>query len=148
MEHIHLFEVISQVFAFIGPQNAKGQAQQGPQMHGFPGMLVHIRHVMDLGMAVVAWGDAVIRLGGQNLVGLGLAVGPALLLESRLEIPAAAAAAEVVGPVGGHVNKIFFAHNGPDHIPQVFGHRISKAFSHQLARILNRELDLTVFVPV
>lgn len=99
-------------------------------------------------MAVVARGDAVTCLGGQDLVGLGLAVGPALLLKSRLEIPAAAAAAEVVGPVGGHVNKIFFTHNRPDHIPQVFGYRIAQGLSHQLAGILDREFYLTFLVPV
>ena len=48
-------------------------------MHGLPGVSQLIAQVVDLGMAVVAGGDGVSRLGGQDLVGLELAVGPAFI---------------------------------------------------------------------
>jgi hypothetical protein len=59
-----------------------------------------------------------------------------------LQEPAAAAAAEVVGAVGVHVDEVLFTDHRLDHIAQVLGHRIAEAFAHQLAGILDRELDL------
>jgi len=111
-------------------------------------MVVDFGHIMDLGMAVVARRDAIGCLGGQNLVGLGLAVSPSLLGESGLKESAAAAAAKVIGLIGGHVHKVFFPDNRPDHISHVFGNRITKGLSDQLTGILKRELDLTFLVPV
>jgi hypothetical protein len=111
-------------------------------------MVVDLGHIMDLGMTVMAGRDAIGRLGGQNLVGLGLAVCPSLFCESGLQEPAAAAAAKVIGAVGGHVNKVFFPDHGPDHISHVFGHGISIGLSDQLAGILKGKLDLSFLVPV
>lgn len=79
-------------------------------------MVVDLGHIMDLGMAVVARRDAIGCLGGQDLIGLGLAVSPSLLGESGLKESTAAAAAKVIGSVGGHVDKIFFPDNRPDHV--------------------------------
>jgi len=45
-------------------------------MNRLPGMVVLVTQIMDLGMAVVARGDAVVRLGGKDLAGLEFAVGP------------------------------------------------------------------------
>ena len=117
-------------------------------MYGLPCMVIDFRHIMHLGVAVVAGCDAIGCLGGQDLVGLGLAVGPPLLLKTGLQIPAATAAAEVVGTVRGHVHKIFFTHHRFDDIPQIFGNRITQGLSDQLTGILDRELDLALFVPV
>jgi len=47
-----------------------------------------------------------------------------------------------------HVDKVFFTHNRFYRISQIFGHRISKALSHQLAGILHREFDFQIFVPI
>jgi hypothetical protein len=47
-----------------------------------------------------------------------------------------------------HFYKVFFTHNRFHGIPQVFGHRISKGFSHQLAGILNRKFNLQILVPI
>ena len=116
-------------------------------MNRLPGMVIDFGHVMDLGMAVMAGRDAVLSLGGQNLVGLGLAVSPALLLETGLQVSATAAAAEVIGTVGGHVDKVFFTYHCLDHIPQIFGHRIAKGFTDQLAGILDGEFNLSFLVP-
>jgi hypothetical protein len=79
---------------------------------------------------------------------LELAVLQALLLESGLEKAAAAAATEVVGPVGLHVDEILLAHHGFDHEAQVFSNGIPVAFAHDLAGILDREFDFQVLVPV
>jgi len=103
---------------------------------------------MDLGMAVMARRDAIGCLGGQNLIGLGLAVGSSLLLKTRLEIPTTTATAEVVGPIGGHVHKVFFTHNRLNHISHILGNRIAKGFSNQLTGILEGELNLTFLIPV
>jgi hypothetical protein len=111
-------------------------------------MIIDFSHIMHLGMTVMTGGDAIGSLGGKDLIGLGLSIGPSLLLESGLQIPAAAAAAEIIGFIGRHIHKIFFTHHSPDHISKVFGHRIPKGFSYQLAGILNRKLDFQILVPV
>jgi hypothetical protein len=103
---------------------------------------------MDLGMAVVAWCNAVIRLGRQNLICFEFPVATTRFRISGLEKPAAAATAVIVRPVRVHVDKIFFTHNRFHRIPQIFGHRISKTLSHQLAGILNREFDFQILVPI
>ena len=73
---------------------------------------------------------------------------PGVLPDNRTAESAAAAAAEIVGPVGVHVDEIFFSHHGFDHKPQVFGHRVAEGFAHQLAGVLNRKFDFAVLVPV
>jgi hypothetical protein len=65
-----------------------------------------------------------------------------------LQISAAAAATVVVGLVGIHFNKIFFSHNRLYNIAKIIRHRISKAFAHDLTRVLNRKLDLQILVPI
>ncbi len=99
-------------------------------------------------MAVVAGSDAVCRAGRQNLVGFNFAVIPAGFLITGLEESAAAAATEVVGSVGGHVDEVFFTHHGFNDKTEVFGHGIAKGFPDELAGILNREFDFPVLVPV
>jgi hypothetical protein len=109
---------------------------------------VMLAQFVDLGVAVVAAGDAVGCAGGLDLLVLDLAVGQALFLEPGLQESAAAAAAVVVGAVGLHVDEIFFTHHGFDHKPQVFGNGIAVAFAYDLAGVLNREFDFQVLVPV
>ena len=113
--------------------------------HGWSRMF---RQIMNLGMAVVAGRDAVSRLGCQDLICFAFAVGAPFIRKTGLQEPAAAAAAEIVGFVGIHLDKIFFTHHGLDHIAQVFGHGVAESFSNQLAGVLNGKLDLTVLVPV
>lgn len=103
---------------------------------------------MDLGMAVMAAGNAVARLGGLDLVVLDFAEFQAFILVSRLEKAAAAPAAEVVGVVGGHVNDVFLSNTGFDNIAQIIGNGITVAFANDLAGILYGEFDLQVLVPV
>jgi hypothetical protein len=47
-----------------------------------------------------------------------------------------------------HVDIIFFAHHGPDYVAKVFGNRISKGLSDQLAGILDGEFDFAFRVPL
>ena len=103
---------------------------------------------MHLGMAVVAGGDAVVCTGGEDLVQFHLAVFPAGIRQTGLQEAATAAAAEIIGAVGGHVDEVLFTHNGFYHKPQVFRHRVAEALPDQLAGILDGEFDLAVFVPV
>lgn len=104
--------------------------------------------VMDLGMTVMTGGDAVIRARGHDLLEFQLAISPSGFGKTGLQKTAAAAAAVIVGPVGKHVDVIFFTNDGFDDKPQIFRHRITETFPDQLAGILNRKLDFQVFVPV
>ncbi len=109
---------------------------------------VMLTEFVNLRVAVVAAGDAVIRAGFLDLLILELAVLQAFLLESGLEETAAAAATVVVGLVGLHVDEVFFTHDGLDHESEIIGNGIAEAFPDDLTGILNRELDLPVLVPV
>ncbi len=61
---------------------------------------------------------------------------------------AAAAAAEVVRFIRGHVNEILFTNHGFDHKAQVISHRITQRLPDQLAGVLHGELYFQVLVPV
>ena len=148
MKHVHILQVIAEVFAFIGPENPQRKTNQGPHVDRLPGVAPNLGQVVNLGMAVVTWRDAVVGAGGQNLVGLDPSVSPALFLETRLEKPAPAAAAEVVGPVRGHVDKVFLSHYRFDHETQVLGNGVAVALSDDLTRILDGKLDFSVLVPI
>jgi len=104
--------------------------------------------IMNLGMAVVAGRDAIMGTGCHDLFEFQPAVRTSGFGKAGLQETAAAPTAIVVGPVGKHVDEILFSHNGFDNKPQVLRHRITKAFSNQLAGVLNCELDFQVLVPV
>jgi hypothetical protein len=105
-------------------------------------MITLFTQVVDLGMAVVARRNTVIGLGVQDLICLEPAVGTTFIRIPGLEETAAAAATVVVGLVGMHLNKIFLTYNRFDDKPQIFRNGISITFAHDLARVLNRKLDL------
>jgi hypothetical protein len=107
-----------------------------------------LAEIMNLGMTVVAGCNAVRGAGGHNLVEFYFAEGAALIGQSILQKAPASAAAIVIGAVGGHVDKVFFAHHGSNHIAHIFGDRIAEALANQLARILAGKLDLAVLVPL
>ena len=79
-------------------------------MQGVPMAVEMLAQVMDLGMAVMTRGDGIVGAGGHDLFGLQAPVFTAGLGKSRLQEAAAAAAAVVVGTVGGHVDEVLFAH--------------------------------------
>ena len=109
---------------------------------------IMLRHIVDLGVAVMTSRNAVIRAGRDDLVELHFSVLLPRVDVSGLKIPAPAAATIVVGLVGGHVNEIFLTHNRLDHIAQVICGRITESFSDDVAGILDREFNLQVLVPV
>ena len=148
MEDVYFFKFISQVFPFIGSENAQREANQGPQVNHTVIAAIMVAELMDLGVAVMAAGDAVICTGGLDLVVFNFAISQAFFFESGLEESAAAAATIVVGTIGLHVDEVFFADNGFHHKPQVFGNGVTIAFPYNLAGVLNREFNFQVFVPV
>jgi hypothetical protein len=109
---------------------------------------VMLAELMNLGVAVMAAGDTIIRPGFLNLFILQLAELQTLLLETGLEETAAAAATIIVRPVGLHINKIFFPNNGLDHEAQILGNRIPIALAHDLTGVLHRKLNFQILVPV
>jgi hypothetical protein len=110
--------------------------------------LVMLGKVMHLGVAVMAGGDAIIGAGFQNLIQFQPAVFMTCLGVTGLQVPAAAAAAIIVGPVGIHINEIFFSDNTFHDKPEIFGHGITKALSYQLAGVLNGKFYLEILIPI
>ena len=109
---------------------------------------VMLTELMNLGMAIMAAGDTVIRTGRLYLLILQPAEFQTLFFHAGLQKPAAAAAAIVVGPVGDHIDKIFFADDRFDHVSQIFGNRIAKSLAHYLTGVLDGKFNLEVLVPI
>ena len=109
---------------------------------------VMLTELMNLGMAVVAAGDTVIRAGLLDLLILQPAELQPLFFHAGLQKTAAAAATVIVGSVGDHINKIFFADNRFDHVSQVFGNGVAKRLAYDLTGVLDGEFNLEVLVPV
>jgi len=141
MEYIHFFQIISQVFPFVRPEYSQGKADEGPEVNDRIVPAVMLAQLVNLCVAVVAPGNAVIRAGRLDLLVFQPAVLQALVLEPGLQESAAAAAAVVVGSVGLHVDEIFFSHHGFDHKAKVLGNGIAIALADDLAGVLDRELD-------
>jgi hypothetical protein len=141
MKDIDLFEVITQVLAFIGTQDPQRQADQGPQVNHLITTAIIVTEFVDLGMAVVTGGNAVISTGGHNLIVFKQTVLQPLFFIAGLQKTAATAAAIIVGAVGKHIDKIFFSHEGLNHEAQILGYGIPETFAYDLTGILNRKLD-------
>ena len=109
---------------------------------------VMLAELMNLGMAIMAAGDTVVRAGFFNLFVLQPPEFQTLFFHPGLQKPAAAAAAIVVGTVGDHIDKIFFADNRFDHVSQIFGNRIPKSLAHDLTRVLDGKFNFEVLVPI
>ncbi len=103
---------------------------------------------MNLGVTVMATGDAVISTGGYNLIKFNFAIGPACLGVSGLQKSAAAAAAVVIGFVRSHFDKILFTDNRLNDEPQIVRHLVAIPFPNDLAGILNSEFDAKILIPV
>jgi hypothetical protein len=109
---------------------------------------VMLAEFMDLGVAVMATRDTIIRAGGLDLLVFQTTVFQTLFLEPGLEKATAAAAAIIIGFVGGHVDEIFLTDHGFHDEPQILGNGVAVAFADDLAGILDRELDFQVLVPI
>ena len=109
---------------------------------------VMLTELMNLGMAIMAAGDTVIRAGRLYLFVLQPAELETLFFHAGLEETAAAAAAIIVGPVGDHIDKILFSDDRFDHVSQIFGNGITKSLAHDLTGVLDGKFYLEVLVPV
>ncbi len=109
---------------------------------------VMLTELMNLGMAVMAAGDTVCRAGFLYLFILQPAEFQTLFFHAGLEETAAAAAAIIVGPVGDHINKIFFSDDRFDHESQVIGNGFPKSLAHDLTGVLHRKFNFEVLVPI
>ena len=107
-----------------------------------------LAELMNLGMTIMATGDTVICAGFFNLFVLQPAEFQSLFFHAGLQKTAAAAAAIVVGSVGDHIDKIFFADDRFDHVSQIFGNGIPKSLAHDLTGVLDGEFNFEVLVPV
>jgi tellurite resistance protein TehA-like permease len=109
---------------------------------------VMLTELMNLGVAIMAAGDTVIRAGFFYLFVLQPAKFQALFFHAGLEEAAAAATAIIVGPVGSHINKIFFTDDRFDHKSQIFGNRFPITLAHDLTGILHGKFNFQVLVPI
>ena len=117
-------------------------------MYGIECSTEMMGQIMDLGMTVMTSGDAVVGPGGNDLVILELAIGPARFRMSRLQETAPAATAVVIGFIRGHFDEIFFTDDRFDNKPQIVRNLIAKTLTNDLTGVLNGELDTTIFIPV
>ncbi len=148
VEDIDFLEIITQILPFIGAKNSQRETNQCPEVNHGVVSTVMFTQFMDLGMAVVACGNAVVCFGGLDLLIFDSTVLQALFLESGLKKAAPAPTAEVVGFVWGHINEILFSDNGFDHKSKIIGNGVTIGFSDNLAGILYRKFDFEILVPV
>jgi hypothetical protein len=58
-----------------------------------------------------------------------------------LQEPPATTAAKIIGHVGIHINKIFFADAGFEDKTEIFRQGVAKGFPHQVTGVLDRKLN-------
>jgi hypothetical protein len=148
VKEIDLFEILTQIGPFVGAQNPQREANHCPQVHHRVTAAVMLAEFMNLGVAVVATGNAIVGARLFDLLIFDPAVFKALLFESGLEETAAAAAAKIVGPIGLHVDEIFLTHHRLDHKAEIFGDGIAVTLAYDLTRVLHREFKFQIRVPV
>ena len=136
-----IFKIGLQIFPFVFTEDTESQTDNSPQMDDAIAATVMITEFMNLGVAVVTAGNAIIGTGGLDLVVFQPAEFKTGLFITRLQKPATAAAAIIVGAVGLHIDKIFFPHDGFDYKTKIFGDRVAITFADDLARVLDRKLD-------
>ncbi len=109
---------------------------------------IMLTQIMNLCMAVVAWGDSILSPCVLNLVELYPAIFTALFGKPRLQKTTATAAAVIVRFVGRHVDEIFLAYNLFHHVAQIIGHGVTEGLPDKLTGILDGEGYFQIFVPV
>jgi hypothetical protein len=82
MKDQDVLEVITQIFPFVGSENAQRQADQGPQVNNGVVTAIMFTQFVNLGMTIVASCDAVIGAGGLDLIIFQLTVSQALFFET------------------------------------------------------------------
>jgi hypothetical protein len=109
---------------------------------------VMLAQFVNLGMAVMASGDAIVCTSRLDLIIFKLSIQQALIFESGLQESTTTTAAIIIGSIGLHIDEIFFTHHGFHHKPQIFCDGVAITLSNDLAGILYRELDFQILVPV
>lgn len=99
-------------------------------------------------MAIVAWCNTILGVGPHYLVIFEFSILPPGFGQAGLQKAAAAAAAVVVGSVRGHVDEIFFAHDGFYHKTKILGDGVSQCFADDLTGILYCKFYLKILIPV
>jgi hypothetical protein len=107
-----------------------------------------LTYIMNLGMAVMAWSDTVIRSCFDNLTKFKVSVLATSFRVAGLQKSSTAAATKVVRSIRLHIYKVFLSDHSFDYKPKILGNGITKGFSDQLTRILNRKLNFQFLVPV
>jgi hypothetical protein len=148
MKHVDILEVVTKIGTLVWPENPQGQTENGPKMDHLVVTSEMMGQLVDLGMAVMATGDTVGAAARLDLLVLDLAIGQSLIPEPRLQEAATAAATVVVGFVGIHLHHIFFSDALFDGVAKLVGNGVTEALTHDLARILDGELDFEVFIPI
>lgn len=103
---------------------------------------------MYLSMAVVTTGDAILCTTIFYLIVLYLSISKPLFFKARLQKAAAAATTVIVGLIGIHLRNIFLTHRLTNCKSEIVRNFIPKAFTYNLAGILDSELDFQIFIPV
>ncbi len=116
-------------------------------MYGVVAAAKVISQFMNLGMTIMAAGDAIGGPGLLNLAIFDLAVEESLLFVTGLKKAPAPATTEVIGFIGSHIDKVLLSHTRLDHKAHVIGSRVSKAFPNDLTRVLKGELNAKLIVP-
>jgi hypothetical protein len=148
VEYVHILQIISQVFPFVRTEYSQRKTDEGPKVDNRIMSAIMLAQFVNLGMAVMASGDAIVCTGRLDLLIFKLSIQQALILESGLQESTTATAAIIIGSIGLHIDEIFFAHHGFHHKPQVFCDGVAITLSNDLAGILHRELDFQILVPV
>jgi hypothetical protein len=148
MEDQNILEVFAQIHPFVRTQYPQRKADERPHMHNGIIAAVMLTELVNLGMAIMAAGDTVIRAGRLYLFVLQPAELQPLFFLAGLEKATAAAATIIVGPVGHHIHKVFFADDRFDHVSQIFGNGIAKGLAHDLTGVLDGKFNFEVLVPV
>ena len=70
-----------------------------------------------------------------------------MFFHTGLQKTAATATTIIIGSIGGHIDKVFFTHNGFNHHAKIFCHWIPQRFTDQLAWVLNGEFYPQIIIP-
>lgn len=111
MKNVDIFQIVSEIGSFIGTKDSKRQADQCPDMNSTVMSSEMMTDIVDLGMAVVTAGDAIISTRCHNLVKFNFSVGTAFFGEAGLQEPAATTTTIIIGLIWGHLDDIFLAHH-------------------------------------
>ncbi len=101
----------------------------------------HRGKFVDLGMAVMARGYAIICCSGDNLVQFLLPIVEAFIFIRVLQEAPTAAAAEIVGHVGTHIKEVFFADARFEDETEILRQGVTKGFPYQVTGVLNGKLN-------